>query len=93
MTFEEMRNSSNQVLVDIKEVNRKDMHLNCKTHIMKESRTYYVPTYLRVKVKNFTAIDLDKLEAEVNVDIIITFVYGNDHLIKIPKEVVCRLYN
>lgn len=44
-----------------------------------------MPTYLRVKVKNFTAIDLDKLEAEVNVDIIISFVYGNNGLVEIPR--------
>jgi hypothetical protein len=38
-------------------------------------------------------MDLSKLEAEANVTIIITFVYGNDGLLKLPEEVAARLYN
>lgn len=68
-----LESPSNQVLCKIKE---------SKT---KMTLTYYVPTYLRVLLKNFTSIDLAKLEAEVNANIIITFVYGNKGILKLPK--------
>jgi alpha-D-ribose 1-methylphosphonate 5-phosphate C-P lyase len=71
MTTEMMSKSSNQVLIKVPGKNRK-------------KRIYFVPTYLRVKVKNFTSIDLGKLEAEANIDVIITFVYGNEYLAHLP---------
>lgn len=41
-----MKHSSNQILLKI---------------TTDKKRIYFVPTYLRMKIKNFTAIDLDKL--------------------------------
>jgi hypothetical protein len=38
---------------------------------------FYVPAYLRMKVKNFTSIDLEQLNAELNADLIFNIYYGD----------------
>lgn len=38
---------------------------------------YYIPGYFRLKVKNFTEMNLDNLDASMNATIIFTVYYGN----------------
>ena len=47
---------------------------------------YYLPAYIRLKVKNFTAMDLGSLDAEMNCTIIFTVFYGG-----LDSEIVEKL--
>ena len=50
--------------------------------------TYFVPAYLRIKVKNFTEMNLDSLDAQINATLIFTVFYGN-----LSNDVVDELVN
>lgn len=49
----------------------------------KENLIYYVPCYLRLKVKNFISLNVETLTAEINVVMIFTLFYGG-----LPKHVI-----
>lgn len=49
---------------------------------------YYIPGFLRLKCKNFTAMDLENLNAGMNASIIFTVYYG-----KLPEQIVPSLMN
>lgn len=38
--------------------------------------TYYLPGFMRLSVKNFTSVNLENLEAEMNAAIIFSVYYG-----------------
>ncbi len=38
---------------------------------------YYIPGYFRIKVKNFTLMNLDNLTAQMNASLIFTIYYGD----------------
>jgi hypothetical protein len=48
--------------------------------------TYYIPGFLRVKVKNFTEMNLENLDAQMNAAIIFTVYYGS-----LPEELAQKL--
>jgi hypothetical protein len=55
----------------------------------KESKNiYYVPGYFRLKVKNFTEMNLDNLDAEFNGTIVFSIYYGD-----LDKKIVGKLEN
>jgi len=43
----------------------------------KDKELYYIPCYLRLKVKNFVSIDIASQEAEINADLIFTLYYAH----------------
>jgi hypothetical protein len=43
----------------------------------KEKTVYYVPCYLRLKVKNFISVFLSSQEAEINADLLFSVYYGS----------------
>ena len=45
--------------------------------IDEEKKTIYLPGYLRIKVKNFTEMSLENLDAQINATLIFNLYYGN----------------
>lgn len=43
----------------------------------KDKQLYFVPCYLRLKVKNFVSINIASQEAEINADLIFTLYYAH----------------
>jgi hypothetical protein len=39
-------------------------------------KIFYIPVYLRAKLKNIINMDLEKLQAKVNLDLIVSVYYG-----------------
>jgi hypothetical protein len=52
----------------------------------KDKYLYYIPCYLRLKVKNFVSIDIASQEAEINADLIFTLYYA-----RLPSFIVKNL--
>ena len=43
----------------------------------KKKTTYFLPCYVRFKVKELLTVDIDALEATVSATLLFTFYYGN----------------
>jgi hypothetical protein len=56
--------------------NKKDGITNCVLLEEGKENVIYLPAYLRIKIKNFTEMDLEQLKAEMNSTFIFSVFYG-----------------